>query len=156
MSLQSVRDFLAEHAPDVPILVTTTSTATVALAAQAHGVTPGQIAKTLSLRLAGEVILLVMRGDARIHNRKYKERFGAKAKMLDAAEVLEATGHPVGGVCPFGLAQPLRVYADLSLRDFDEVVPAAGDTHAAVRIASQRLVQLARAEWVDVADVSEA
>ena len=156
MSLQSVRDFLAEHAPDVPILVTTTSTATVALAAQAHGVTPGQIAKTLSLRLAGEVILLVMRGDARIHNRKYKERFGAKAKMLDAAEVLEATGHPVGGVCPFGLAQPLRVYADLSLRDFDEVVPAAGDTHAAVRIASQRLVQLARAEWGDVADVSEA
>ncbi|MEO7010011.1 MAG: YbaK/EbsC family protein, partial [Caldimonas sp.] len=119
MTLHSVRAFLAEHAPDLEILVTPTSTATVALAAEAHGVAPGQIAKTLSLRLGGEVVLLVMRGDARLDNRKYKDRFGAKAKMLDAAEVLEATGHAVGGVCPFGLARPLRVYADVSLRAFD-------------------------------------
>ncbi|MEO7008579.1 MAG: YbaK/EbsC family protein, partial [Caldimonas sp.] len=74
-----------------------------------------------------------------------------KAKMLDAAEVLEATGHAVGGVCPFGLARPLRVYADVSLRAFEIVVPAAGDTHAAVRIAPERLAQLAEAEWIDVA-----
>ncbi|MEO8922764.1 MAG: YbaK/EbsC family protein [Caldimonas sp.] len=151
MSLQSVRIFLAEHAPDVEILVAPTSTATVALAAEAHGVAPGQIAKTLSLRLGAEVILLVMRGDARLDNRKYKDRFGAKAKMLDAAEVEEATGHPVGGVCPFGLVRPLRIYADVSLRAFDIVVPAAGDTHAALRIAPERLAQLAEAEWVDVA-----
>ena len=137
--------------PDIEILEATTSTATVALAAAAHGVEPARIAKTLSLRLNGDVILLVMGGEARLDNRKYKDRFAAKAKMLDAAEVLEATSHPVGGVCPFGLPRPLRVYADVSLRQFDVVVPAAGDTHHALRIAPERLVQLADAEWVDVA-----
>jgi prolyl-tRNA editing enzyme YbaK/EbsC (Cys-tRNA(Pro) deacylase) len=152
MSLHSVRAFLAEHAPDIDILETTTSTATVALAAAAHGVQPAEIAKTLSLRLNGDPILLVMSGEARLDNRKYKGRFGAKAKMLDAAGVLEATSHPVGGVCPFGLPRPLRVYADVSLRAFDVVVPAAGDTHAAIRIEPERLVRLADAEWVDVAE----
>jgi len=151
MSLNSVRTFLAQHAPDIEILEASTSTATVALAAEAHGVVPGQIAKTLSLRLNGEPILVVMSGDARLDNRKYKDRFGAKAKMLDAAEVLEATSHPVGGVCPFGLPTKLRVYADVSLRTFSEVVPAAGDTHTALRIEPERLAELAGAEWVDVA-----
>ena len=151
MSLASVRAFLAEHAPDVEIVEATTSTATVALAAAAHGVEPARIAKTLSLRLNGDVVLLVMGGEARLDNRKYKDRFGAKAKMLDAAEVLEATSHPVGGVCPFGLPRPLTVYADLSLRRFDVVVPAAGDTHHALFIATERLARLAGAQWVDVA-----
>jgi prolyl-tRNA editing enzyme YbaK/EbsC (Cys-tRNA(Pro) deacylase) len=151
MSLQSVRAFLAEHAPEVEILEATTSTATVALAAAAHGVEPARIAKTLSLRLNGTPILIVMGGEARLDNRKYKDRFGAKAKMLDAEEVLEATSHPVGGVCPFGLPRPLRIYADISLRAFDVVVPAAGDTHSAMRITPERLVELAGAEWVDVA-----
>ena len=151
MSLESVRAFLAEHAPDVEILEATTSTATVALAAAAHGVTPAEIAKTLSLRLNGEPILIVMGGEARLDNRKYKDRFGAKAKMLDAAEVLAATSHPVGGVCPFGLPQPLKVYADRSLARFAVVVPAAGDTHHALRIATERLIRLVDAEWVDVA-----
>jgi prolyl-tRNA editing enzyme YbaK/EbsC (Cys-tRNA(Pro) deacylase) len=151
MSLHSVRAFLAERAPDIEILQANTSTATVALAAEAHGVRPAEIAKTLSLRLNGDVILLVMSGEARLDNRKYKDRFAAKAKMLDAAEVVEATSHPVGGVCPFGLPRPLRVYADVSLRAFEIVVPAAGDTHSAMRIAPERLVQLADAEWVDVA-----
>jgi prolyl-tRNA editing enzyme YbaK/EbsC (Cys-tRNA(Pro) deacylase) len=151
MSLQSVRDFLAAHAPDIEILEATTSTATVALAAAAHGVEPASIAKTLSLRLNGEAILVVMGGMARLDNRKYKDRFGAKAKMLDADEVLAATSHPVGGVCPFGLPRPLRVYADLSLGAFEVVVPAAGDTHHAMRISPERLVQLAGAEWIDVA-----
>jgi prolyl-tRNA editing enzyme YbaK/EbsC (Cys-tRNA(Pro) deacylase) len=150
MSLASVRAFLAEHAPEIEILEATTSTATVALAAAAHDVEPARIAKTLSLRLDGEPILVVMAGEARLDNRKYKDRFGEKAKMLDAAEVLAATSHPVGGVCPFGLPRPLRVYADVSLRAFDIVVPAAGDTHAALRIAPERLVALAGAEWVDV------
>jgi prolyl-tRNA editing enzyme YbaK/EbsC (Cys-tRNA(Pro) deacylase) len=150
MSLASVRAFFAEHAPEIEILEATTSTATVALAAAAHDVEPARIAKTLSLRLDGEPILVVMAGEARLDNRKYKDRFGEKAKMLDAAEVLAATSHPVGGVCPFGLPRPLRVYADVSLRAFDIVVPAAGDTHAALRIAPERLVALAGAEWVDV------
>lgn len=151
MSLHSVRDFFAEQAPDIEILEAATSTATVALAAEAHGVEPGRIAKTLALHLEGSVVLLVMSGTARLDNRKYKTRFGAKAKMLDAAEVLEATSHPVGGVCPFGLPLPMRIYADESLRAFDVVVPAAGDTHHAVRIATARLVALVGAEWVDVA-----
>jgi prolyl-tRNA editing enzyme YbaK/EbsC (Cys-tRNA(Pro) deacylase) len=151
MSLQSVRAFLAEHAPDIEILEAATSTATVALAAEAHGVATGQIAKTLSLRLGDEPILIVMSGDARLDNRKYKDRFGAKAKMLGAAEVLEATSHPVGGICPFGLPRKLRVYADVSLRAFSVVVPAAGDTHSALRIEPDRLAELAGAEWVDVA-----
>ena len=151
MTLASVRAFLAERAPDIEILEASTSTATVALAAEAHGVAQGQIAKTLSLRLEGEAILVVMRGDARLDNRKFKDHFGAKAKMLDAAQVQEATGHPVGGVCPFGLPRPLRIYADVSLRDFDVVVPAAGDTHTALRIAPERLAELAGAEWIDVA-----
>jgi prolyl-tRNA editing enzyme YbaK/EbsC (Cys-tRNA(Pro) deacylase) len=155
MSLHSVRAFLAEHAPDIEILEATTSTATVALAAAAHGVRPAEIAKTLSLRLDGEPILLVMSGEARLDNRKYKARFGAKAKMLDAAEVLAATSHPVGGVCPFGLPRPLRVFVDVSLRAFDVVVPAAGDTHAAVRMTPERLAGLAAAEWVDVAQAGE-
>lgn len=123
----------------------------MALAAAAHGVDPCRIAKTLSLRLHGDVILVVMSGIARLDNRKYKDRFGAKARMLDAADVLTATSHPVGGVCPFGLPTKLRVYADISLRAFDVVVPAAGDAHSALRISPARLVALAEAEWVDVA-----
>jgi len=151
MSLQSVRDFLAAKAPDIEILEVTTSTATVALAAAAHGIEPDRIAKTLSLKLKDEPILIVMSGESRLDNRKYKDRFAAKAKMLNAEEVLEATSHPVGGVCPFGLPRPLRVYADLSLRRYDVVVPAAGSAHSAMRIAPERLVQLTAAEWVDVA-----
>ena len=151
MSLQSVRAFLAARAADIEIDEAQTSTATVALAAAAHGVEPEQIAKTLALHLDGSVILVFMGGVARLDNRKYKDRFGAKARMLDAAEVLAATGHPVGGVCPFGLPQPLPIYADLSLRAFSVVLPAAGAPHAALRIAPERLVQLTDAEWVDVA-----
>ncbi|AOY97265.1 cys-tRNA(pro)/cys-tRNA(cys) deacylase [Cupriavidus sp. USMAA2-4] len=151
MSLQSVSDFLARHAPDIRIVEKDTSTATVAEAATAHGVEPAQIAKTLSLWLKDEVVLLVMGGDTRIDNRKYKDRFGAKAKMLNADEVQQWTGHPVGGVCPFGLPRDLRIFADVSLQKFEEVLPAAGATHAAVRIAPAHLAQLVKAEWVDVA-----
>ena len=95
---------------------------------------PAQIAKTLSLRLKDEVILLVVGGDARIDNRKYKDRFGGKAVMLPAEDVLQWTGHPVGGVCPFGLPRAIRVFADVTLRTFDVVLPAAGAPNAALRI----------------------
>jgi prolyl-tRNA editing enzyme YbaK/EbsC (Cys-tRNA(Pro) deacylase) len=92
----------------------------------------------------------VERDDARLDNRKYKERFGQKARMLGLDEVERETGHPVGGVCPFGLARPLRVFCDVSLRAFDEVFPAAGAPDAAVRIAPERLAELTQAQWVDV------
>jgi prolyl-tRNA editing enzyme YbaK/EbsC (Cys-tRNA(Pro) deacylase) len=96
------------------------------------------------------VILLMLGGDARIDNPKYKARFKTKAKMLNAEEVVHWTGHPVGGVCPFGLAHPLKIYADISLKAFDEVVPAAGSVNSAVRLPVARLVELAQADWVEV------
>jgi prolyl-tRNA editing enzyme YbaK/EbsC (Cys-tRNA(Pro) deacylase) len=150
MSLESVRRHLAEAAPDVEILVLDASTATVAMAAAGHGVETARIAKTLSLRQGERVFLLVVGGDARLDNRKAKAAFGGKVSMLSADEVEAATGHPVGGVCPFGLARPLPVYCDVSLKAFDEVVPAAGAVNAAVRIAPERMADLAGATWVDV------
>jgi len=149
MSLQSVRDFFAANALAIDIIELETSTATVALAAAAHGVAPGRIAKTLAFRLADErTILLVARGDARIDNKKFKAVFG-KGRMLPVEEVQALTGHPVGGVCPFGLATPLPVYIDVSLQDFDEVLPAAGDVHTAVRLSPALLAQVVDGQWVD-------
>ncbi|SUB73385.1 prolyl-tRNA synthetase [Pluralibacter gergoviae] len=122
----------------------------MALAAAAHNVAPGQIAKTLSLKVKDAVILVVAKGDARLDNKKLKSTFGAKARMLSTDEVVTWTGHPVGGVCPFGLENPLAVYCDVSLKDYDEVLPAAGAIHSAVRLSPQRLAELTDAEWVDV------
>jgi prolyl-tRNA editing enzyme YbaK/EbsC (Cys-tRNA(Pro) deacylase) len=150
MSLESVRAFFAERAPDVSIIETEGSSATVALAAAAHGVEPAQIAKTLSLRIGERIVLVVARGDARLDNRKAKAALGGKPRMLDLEEVVAITGHPVGGVCPFGLATPLPVYCDISLRAFDEVVPAAGSTQSAVRINPERMAVLTGAEWIDI------
>ncbi|WP_341021253.1 YbaK/EbsC family protein [Brevundimonas diminuta] len=141
---------MASHAPDIEILETQVSTATVAEAAAAHGVEPAQIAKTLSLRVGERVVLLVTAGDARLENAKAKAAFGGKAKMLDREEVEASTGHPVGGVCPFGLSSPLPVYCDESLRPFAVVIPAAGATNAALRIAPDRMAEITSAEWVDV------
>ncbi|WP_427789664.1 YbaK/EbsC family protein [Brevundimonas diminuta] len=149
MSLDSVRAFFAQKAPDVAVIELDVSTATVAEAAAAHGVEPGQIAKTLSLRAGDRVVLLVTAGDARLDNAKAKAAFGGKVKMLDLAEVEAVTGHPVGGVCPFGLATPLPVYCDVSLKAWDVVIPAAGAIHSAVRIGPERMADLADAEWVD-------
>jgi len=150
MSLQSVRDFFAARQLEIPIIELEVSTATVALAAAAHGVEAGRIAKTLAFRInGGQAMLLVARGDARIDNRKFKDRFG-KGKMLPAEEVVELTGHPVGGVCPFGLANELPIYLDQSLQAFDEVLPAAGATHSAVRLSPQQLAEITGGRWVDV------
>jgi prolyl-tRNA editing enzyme YbaK/EbsC (Cys-tRNA(Pro) deacylase) len=150
MSLKSVRAFFAAKAPDIAVIESDLSSATVALAAQAYGVEPARIAKTLSLRVGERVVLIVASGTSRMDNRKVKARFGGKPKMLGADEVAEITGHEVGGVCPFGLKTPLPVYCDISLRSFDVVVPAAGSTHSAVRIAPMRMAELTSAEWVDV------
>ncbi|MDX8443502.1 YbaK/EbsC family protein [Mesorhizobium australafricanum] len=150
MSLESVRAFFAEQAPDIEVIVTEASSATVALAAEAHGVTPAQIAKTICLRVGDETMLVVTSGVARLDNRKFKDRMGGKPRMLGGEEVLAATSHPPGGVCPFGLPAPLPIYCDLSLKPFGEVVPAAGATNAAVRITPQRMADLVGAVWVDV------
>jgi prolyl-tRNA editing enzyme YbaK/EbsC (Cys-tRNA(Pro) deacylase) len=152
MTVETVRAFLAAHAPDIEIVELADSTATVELAAKGHGVAPAQIAKTLSLRIRDRSLLVVTCGDARLNNRKVKDALGGKASMLTSDEVVAMTGHPVGGVCPFGLATPLPVYCDLSLRTFDEVLPAAGSTNSALRINPVRLAALVKAEWVDVCD----
>jgi len=150
MSLQSVQQFFADNAPDVEIIELSQSTATVALAAAAHNVEPGQIAKTLSLKVKNEVILVVAKGDARLDNKKLKDAFGAKARMLSSDELVAVTGHPVGGVCPFGLENPLSVFCDVSLKQYAEVLPAAGAIHSAVRISPDRMAELTAAKWVDV------
>jgi prolyl-tRNA editing enzyme YbaK/EbsC (Cys-tRNA(Pro) deacylase) len=150
MSLESVRAFFADKAPDIAVIESPDSSATVTLAAAAYGVEPARIAKTLSLRIGERVVLIVASGTSRMDNRKLKARFGGKPKMLGIDEVAEITGHEVGGVCPFGLKAPLPIYCDLSLKAFDEVVPAAGSTHSAVRIAPSRMAELVDAEWIDV------
>jgi len=149
MSVASVRAFFEARQIDMPIVELEAITSTVALAAQAHGVEPGRIAKTLAFKLAdGKVFLLVARGDARIDNAKFKTAFG-KGKMLALDEVEALTGHPVGGVCPFGLATDLPVYLDRSLQAFDEVLPAAGSVNSALRISPQRMAELTQGKWVD-------
>jgi len=150
MSIDSVRAFFAQNAPDIAVIESPLSSATVALAAEAYGVEPGRIAKTLSLRIGERVVLIVTSGTSRMDNKKVKARFGGKPKMLGLEEVAQITGHEVGGVCPFGLKTPLPVYCDISLKAFDVIVPAAGSTHSAVRIAPVRMAELVKAEWVDV------
>ena len=153
MSLETVRAFFAAKAPDISVIESQQSSATVPLAAEAYGVEPARIAKTLSLRVGERVVLIVTSGTSRMDNKKVKALFGGKPKMLGLEEVAEITGHEVGGVCPFGLKAPLPVYCDVSMKVFDIVVPAAGSTHSAVRIAPERLAQLVGAEWVDVCEV---
>ena len=150
MSAESVRAWLAEHAPDLPIIEVEESTATVDLAARALGVEPGRIAKTLAIRVGEEVFLLVARGDARLDNVKAKAAFGGKPRMLGPEEALALTGHPVGGVCPFGLANPLNIYLDVSLQAFDEVYPAGGSLNTSVKTTPERLFSLVGSRWVDV------
>ena len=152
MSLELVRAFFAAKAPDIAVMVSPISSATVALAALAYGVEPGRIAKTLSLRIGERVVLIVASGTSRMDNKKVKALFGGKPKMLGLDEVADITGHEVGGVCPFGLKAPLPIYCDVSLQAFDEVVPAAGSIHSAVRIAPSRMAELVDAEWVDVCE----
>src|ERR1700712_4368930 len=150
MSLESVSTFFAENAPDLVVIQTAESSATVALAAAAHGVDPDQIAKTICLRVGDKVLLVVMSGTARLDNRKARDVFGGKPRMLEAADVVALTGHPVGGVCPFGLATSMAIFCDVSLHRFEEVVPAAGAVNAAVRINPDRMATLVDANWVDV------
>ena len=133
------------------------SSATVELAAQAVGVEGARIAKTLSFKLDTGCILILAAGDARIDNRKYKATFHKKASMPSADEVLEQIGHPVGGVCPFGIKEGVPVYLDESLKRFDIVYPAAGTGNSAVKLTIDELYRSAEAVgWVDVCKLPEA
>jgi len=150
MSLESVGAWLAANAPDLLIIEVEGSTATVDTAAEALDVEPGRIAKTLAVRAGDQLFLVVARGDARLDNRKSKDEFGARPRMLGAEETFEITGHPVGGVCPFGLKTPLPVYMDVSLRAFSTVYPAGGSRNTSVEIPTERLFELVGDRWVDL------
>ena len=155
MSLESVRAWLGKHAPDLRLIEVEESTATVETAAKALGVEPGRIAKTLAIRAGEHLFLLVTRGDARLENRKCKDEFGARPRMLGAEETLELTGHPVGGVCPFGLKVPLPVYLDETLKAFDLVYPAGGSLNTSVEVTTARLFELVAERWVDLCRLPE-
>jgi prolyl-tRNA editing enzyme YbaK/EbsC (Cys-tRNA(Pro) deacylase) len=150
MSLESVKAWLAADAPDLRLIEVQESTATVDTAAKALGVEPGRIAKTLAIRAGDYLFLLCTRGDARLDNRKCKDEFSARPRMLGPEETLEVTGHAVGGVCPFGLKQPLPVYFDVSLQAFEVVYPAGGSLNTSVEVPTERLFDLVADRWVDL------
>jgi prolyl-tRNA editing enzyme YbaK/EbsC (Cys-tRNA(Pro) deacylase) len=132
------------------------SSATVELAAAALGVEGARIAKTLSFKTADGCILILAAGDARIDNHKFKEKFHIKAKMLSADEVLELIGHPVGGVCPFGIKPGIPVYLDVSLNRFVTVFPAVGSGNSAIELNLDELYRTSNAlEWIDVCRLPE-
>lgn len=145
-----VRSWLDDHAPELRRLDVAQSTATVAEAAAALGVEPGQIAKSLAVRVGENHFLLVARGDARLDNLKCKRELGGRPRMLGPAETLTLTGHPVGGVCPFALATDLPVYFDRSLEGFDLVYPAGGTLTSSVEVTVERLFALVGTRWVDL------
>lgn len=155
MSLDSVRAWLAENAPDLPLIEVEHTTATVETAAKALGVEPGRIAKTLAVRAGEHLFLLCTRGDSRLDNRKCKHEFASRPRMLGPEETLEITGHPVGGVCPFGLKAPLPVYVDISLKAFDLVYPAGGSLNTSVEVPTERLFELVGERWVDLCRMPE-
>ena len=136
---------------DLKILEFDRSSATVELAAQAVGVAPELIAKTLTYDLKdGRHVIIVASGTARVSNRKFKDCFGCKARMMDHEEALLLTGHAVGGVCPFGLKTPIEVYLDESLKQFEYVYPAAGEANNAVKIRVDEFASLTGGRWIDV------
>ncbi|MBN1226247.1 MAG: YbaK/EbsC family protein [Deltaproteobacteria bacterium] len=150
MSVESVRAYFRAHGLDHDVLEFDGSTETVELAAQALGVEPELIAKTLAFKLKEKGILVVAKGTARIDNRKFKDEFGMRAKMLTPDEVLEKTGHPVGGVCPFALNEDLEIFLDESLKAFKKVYPAAGSKNTCIEITPEELYSVTGAKWVDL------
>lgn len=151
MSIVKVREYLKDFGADGRILEFPVSSATVELAAKALGTAPARIAKTLSFRLASGVILVVLAGDAKTDNRKYRETFGEKARMLDREEAEALVGHAVGGVCPFAVNDGVKVYLDVSLKRFATVFPAAGSANSAIELTPEELEKFSRSSgWVDV------
>lgn len=156
MSYEKARAHLEKFNLSDKIRLFEASSATVALAAAALGTEEERIAKSLSFSLGDSVILVITAGDAKIDNSKYKSTFGTKAKMLDVNSVEEKIGHAVGGVCPFGINEGIKVYLDESLRRFDVVYPAAGTSHSAVELTISELeIASQYTAWVDVTKLPE-
>ena len=157
MSIERVKEYFRQYDMEDKILEFDVSSATVELAAQALGCEPQRIAKTLSFKIGDEAILIVAAGDARINNGKYKAKFGTKAKMLSADEVEQMVGHAVGGVCPFGINEGVKVYLDESLKRFETVFPACGSSNSAMEMTMEDLERYSGyEEWVDVCKIPAA
>lgn len=151
MSLEAVKAYLSKFDMEERVMEFAVSSATVELAAKAVGVEPARIAKTLSFKKGDQALLIAVAGDAKIDNRKFKDYFGMKAKMLTPQEVIDLTGHAVGGVCPFALPAGTQVYLDESLRRFETVYPAAGSSNSAVQLNCEEFFQTSGAKaWIDV------
>ena len=150
MSIERVRAFMRAHGMEHRILEFDVSSATVELAAVAVGCEPARIAKSLSFMVDGGPVLVVAAGDAKVDNRRFKEQFHTKARMLTPDEAVTLVGHAVGGVCPFAVNDGVRVYLDESLRRFGTVYPACGSSNSAIELTLDELQQLSGGEWADV------
>lgn len=154
MSIEKVRQYFQPLGREQDILEFETSSATVELAAQAAGVIPARIAKTLSFLVDEGCVLIVTAGDAKIDNSKFKAMFHAKAKMLSPEQVYSFTGHAVGGVCPFAVPEETPVYLDVSLKRFPWIYPACGSANSAIKLSNEELQALVPgARWVDVCKI---
>ena len=158
MAIEKVRKYFEKYGIEDRILEFAVSSATVELAAKAVGVEGARICKTLSFKDGDDgCILIQTAGDTKIDNRKFKDTFGQKAKMLTAEEVVEYTGHAIGGVCAFAIENPkVRVYCDESLRRFETVFPACGSSNSAIEFTCDELYKYSQAlEWIDVCKIPE-
>lgn len=155
MSIEKVKSYFKSYGIEDRILEFETSSATVELAAEAAGTEPARIAKTMSFWVDGKVNLILLAGDVKIDNPKYKAQFHTKAKMLAFEEVEENIGHAVGGVCPFGINEGITVYLDESLKRFETVFPAAGSSNSAIELTIPELEKYSNFDsWIDVAKYS--
>lgn len=151
MAIENVRKYMQQYGIEERIMEFEVSSATVELAAQALHCEPGRIAKTLSFMVEDAPILIVTAGDVKIDNHKYKTYFGKKAKMLTPDEVVEKIGHAIGGVCPFGIKEGVKVYLDESLRKYDTVFPACGSSNSAIELTIPEMEKYSGyKEWIDV------
>lgn len=157
MSVATVREYLKQFNLDSKVEEFTESSATVELAAHAAGVIPAMIAKTLSFKVDDHAVLIVTSGDTKVDNRKYKDKFGTKAKMLTPEEVIEYTGHAIGGVCPYANPEgKVKVYLDESMKRFEMALPAAGSASSCVRLTIEELERSCPgAEWVEICKIPE-
>lgn len=151
MSIEKARTHLEKFSAADRIIEFDVSSATVELAAAALGCEPCMIAKSLTFRVNGEAVMIVTAGDAKVDNHKFKDFFGVKAKMLSPDEVAELIGHTVGGVCPFGANEGVKVYLDVSMKRFDYIYPAAGSSNSAIKLTPDELEKFSpSSEWIDV------
>ena len=156
MTIDSVIAYLKQYNKDKDIMEFSTSSATVELAAETLGVIPARIAKSLAFKSETSCILIITAGDMKIDNKKFRDEFSIKAKMLSADEVKDITGHEVGGVCPFGLKNPdIRVYCDESMKRFRTVFPACGSSNSAIELTCEELFEISKSlKWVDVCKIN--